>query len=147
MQLRARTLIGSLGAVAFLGVMVPTASASQSATAGKNTCTVTAVAPTLSAKNLFGKATVTCSVSTTVTLEMGVVEMDGTLEDTKVPIAVKSVTVVASAGKAVSASTATATCLSTETDNEEYATKVRVNISGTVSAWDRTVPANNQYAC
>jgi hypothetical protein len=127
--------------------MCPIASAAQSATAGKNKCTVTAVAPTLSSKNLFGQATVLCTLATSVSVEIGVVELDGTVEDTLVPIAVRTVTVAVSANKAATIATATATCLNTETGNEEYATKAQVNISGTVSAWDRTLPKTDQYAC
>jgi hypothetical protein len=123
------------------------AGAAQSATAGTNKCTVTAVAPTLSKTSLSGKATVVCTVATTVTLELGVVEMDGTVEDAKAPIPVAAKSVAVKANTAVTVTTATLTCLSTEAGNEEYASKVRVNISGTVSAWDRTTPKADSFAC
>lgn len=143
---RAVGVVSCIGAL--LGGFASPASAVQSVTAGKNKCTVTAVAPTLTAtKGLSGKATVTCTLASSITVEIGVVEMDGTAEDTVVPIQVRSVSMAVSANKAATFTTATATCVSTETGNEEYATKARVNISGTVSAWDRTVPKTDAFAC
>ena len=130
-----------------MSIGVPVAQAAQSAATSTNKCTVTAVAPTLSKTSLTGKATVVCTKATTVTIEIGVVEMDSTVEDPKVPIAAASRSVAVAANKAVTVSTATLKCLSTETGNEEYASKARVNISGTVSAWDRTVPKNDAFAC
>jgi len=128
-------------------VAVPVAHAAQSATTTTNKCTVTALAPTLSKSMVTGKATVLCTKATTVTVEIGVVEMDSSLEDKVVPIPVASKSVAVSANKAVTVSTATKTCISTEAGNEEYATKARVNISGTVSAWDRTLPKTDSFAC
>lgn len=128
-------------------VALPTADAAQSATAGTNKCTVTASAPTLSKGMLTGKATVLCTKATAVTVELGVVELDGTAEDPKVVIASASKTVAVTANKAVTVSTAVVACVNTETGNEEFASKARVNISGTVSAWDRTVPKNDSFVC
>jgi hypothetical protein len=147
MQMRMRVAIGVVSAGALMSAAVPTASAVQSVTAGTNTCTVTAVAPTLVKTTLTSNFKVVCTVSSVVTLEIGVVEMDGTLEDKVIPIAIKSVSVATTANKTVTAVGPSGTCVSTETGNEEYATKVRVNISGTVSAFDRSVPINDQYAC
>ncbi len=121
--------------------------AAQSITAGTNKCTVTAIAPKLSKTSLTGSASVVCTVATTVTLEFGVVEMDGTLEDVKIPVAVAKKSMAVKANTAVIITTASATCLNTETGNEEYATKVRVSLSGPVSAYDRTSPANDSYIC
>ncbi len=142
-----RTL-AALTTFAFLSaIAVPAANAAQSATAGSNKCTVTALAPALTKTSLTGKATVLCTLATTVTLEIGVIELDSTTEDSRVPIVVASKSVAVKAKTAVTVSTATLTCLNTEAGNEEYATKVRVNISGTVSAWDRFVPKTDQFAC
>ena len=147
MQMRMRVAIGVVSAGALMSAAVPTASAVQSVRAGTNTCTVTAVAPTLVRTTLTSNFKVVCTVSGVVTLEIGVVEMDGTLEDKVIPIAIKTVSVVTTATRTVTAVGSSATCVSTEPGNEEYATKVRVNISGTVSAFDRSVPINDQYAC
>ncbi len=151
MKMRTRVAIGVVSAGALMSGAVPTASAVQSVKAGTNTCTVTAVAPTLvktaTTSTLTSNFKVVCTVSGVVTLEIGVVEMDGTLEDKVIPITIKSVSVVTTANKAVTAAGPSGKCVSTETGNEEYATKVRVNISGTVSAYDRSVPTNDQYAC
>lgn len=127
--------------------VTPSALAAQSATAGTNKCTVTALAPTLTKTSLTGRASVLCTTATIVTLDIGVVEIDGTIEDGKVPITVTSKSVAVKANTAVTINTATVTCLNTETGYEEYASKSRVNISGTVSAWDRTVPKADSFAC
>lgn len=142
-----RALVITVSSVIATSVALPTLHAAQSATTSTNKCTVTAVAPTLTKTRLTGKATVVCTKATTVTVEIGVVELDGTVEDLKVPIAAASKTVAVSANKAVTVSTAVVTCLNTETGNEEYASKARVNISGTVSSWDRTVPKNDAFVC
>lgn len=147
MRKRWRAFVVSVCTLTTMSVAVPAAQAAQTATTSTNKCTVTAVAPTLSKTSLTGKATVLCTGATTVTVEIGVVEMDGTAEDTKVPIAVASKSMAVSANKAITISTATLTCLNTETGNEEYATKARVNLSGTVSAWDRTVPKADSFVC
>ena len=147
MQMRMRVAIGVVSAGALMSAAVPAASAVQSVTAGTNKCTVTAVAPTHVKTTLTSNFKVVCTVSSVVTLEIGVVEMDGTLEDKVIPIASKSVSVATTANKTVTAVGTSGTCVSTETGNEEYATKVRVNISGKVSAFDRSVPINDQYAC
>ena len=147
MKQRWRALVITVSSVIATSVALPTLHAAQSATTSTNKCTVTAVAPTLTKTSLTGKATVVCTKATTVTVEIGVVELDGTVEDTKVPVAAASKTVAVTANKAVTVSTAVVTCLSTETGNEEYASKARVNISGTVSSWDRTVPKIDAFVC
>lgn len=147
MKQRWRALVITVSTVIATSVALPTLHAAQSATTSTNKCTVTAVAPTLSKTSLTGKATVLCTKATTVTVEIGVVELDGTVEDVKVPIAAASKTVAVTANKAVTVSTAVVACLNTETGNEEFASKARVNISGTVSAWDRSVPKNDAFLC
>lgn len=147
MRKRWRAFVVSACTVTAMSVAVPAAQAAQTATTSTNKCTVTAVAPTLSKTSLTGKATVVCTTATVVTVEIGVVEMDGTAEDTKVPIPVASKSMAVSANKAITISTAVLTCLNTETGNEEYASKARVNLSGTVSAWDRTVPKADSFVC
>lgn len=136
-----------LVATTLMAIAIPSAAnASTSATAGATKCTVTAVAPTLNGTTITATATVMCTVSTSISVEVGVVELDGTVEDVKVEIALikKAVTVLANKASTI---TITGTCVSTETGNEELATKVRVNLSGIVSAFDRTVPKNDAFAC
>lgn len=125
-----------------------TALATTSASTSTNRCSITAKAPTLtSTKNLTGSVSVICTAATTVTVELTVVEMDGTAEDTRVLMVSKTFTTAVRANTAMTVNTNTAVCISTETGNEEYATKGRVNISGVLSTWDRTVPATDSYAC
>ena len=112
-------------------------------------CTITAKAPTLNAtKQLTGSATVTCNKSAAILIDVIVVEMDGTAEDpTNLGVKLLQLSTSVTANVAKTISTNTATCISTETGNEEYATKARVSLSGLVSTYDRTVPANDSYAC
>lgn len=147
MKKRWRAFAVSASTIMTMAVAVPAAQAAQSATTSTNKCTVTAVAPTLTKTSLTATASVVCTKATSVTIEIGVVEMDGTTEDLKVPIATSSKTVALLANKATTVSTATLACLNTETGNEEYATKARVNISGTLSTWDRTLPKTDAYLC
>ncbi|MFM7686546.1 MAG: hypothetical protein ACKPDI_11580 [Actinomycetota bacterium] len=124
------------------------ARAVQSATSGATKCTITAKAPTLSAtKQLTGSVTVVCTATALATIELTVVELDGTLEDQTVLMVNKRITQTLTKNVTVTIPTNTATCISTETGNEEYATKARVSLSGIVSPFDRTAPANDSYAC
>lgn len=125
-----------------------TALATTTATTSTNKCSITAKAPTLTTtKNLTGSISVVCTAATTVTVDLTVVEMDGTAEDTRVLMVSKTFTTAVRANTAMTVNTNTAVCVSTETGNEEYATKGRVNISGVLSTWDRTVPSTDAYAC
>lgn len=128
-------------------VVATPALAAQSITVGSNTCTVTAVTPTLNKTTLTGSVTVKCTIATTVTVEFGVVEMDGTTEDTRVPIPIASRSLAITRANTLFTVSVSATCLNTETGNEEYATKARVGLSGPTSSYDRTTPANDQFAC
>ena len=122
--------------------------AAQAVTVGTNKCTITAIAPTLKGTTLTATSSVLCTKAGSILVETGVVELDGTVEDIKVveiKMTAKAVTVAAN--KAVVVTTASVTCISTETGNEEFATKARVNIAGAVSAYDRTVPKADSFAC
>lgn len=147
MSIRRRVVATAIGVAGLLtghGTAVATTTASTST----NRCSVTAKAPTLNAKKqLTGSVSVVCTAATVVTVNLTVVEMDGTLEDARVLVVAKTFTTTVRASTAMTVNTNTATCVSTETGNEEYATKARVNISGAVSTWDRTVPANDSFAC
>ena len=112
-------------------------------------CTITAKAPTLNAtKQLTGSASVVCTKNAAIIVDVIVVEMDGTAEDAKaLGVQVLQISTSVTANVAKTISTNTATCISTEPGNEEYATKARVSLSGLVSTYDRTVPANDSYAC
>jgi hypothetical protein len=124
------------------------AGAAQTATSGATKCTVTSKAPTLSAtKQLVGSATVVCTAAALITIELTVVELDGTLEDKTVLVTNKTVTQTVAKNVTVTIPTNAATCISTEVGNEEYATKARVSLSGVVSLFDRTVPKADSYAC
>lgn len=143
-----RRLVASTIGVAVLSSGPGIAMATTSVSTTTNRCSITAKAPTLNAKKqLTGSVSVVCTVATVVTLDLTVVEMDGTTEDTRALMVTKVFSTAVRANTAMTVSTNTATCISTETGNEEYATKGRVNISGAVSAWDRTVPAADSYSC
>ena len=147
--MRRALLRAVLAAVVVVGAVGDApARAVQSATSGSTKCTITAKAPTLSAtKQLVGSVTVVCTATALATIELTVVELDGTLEDKTVLMVNKTVTQTLTKNVTVTISTNTATCISTETGNEEYATKARVSLSGIVSPFDRTAPANDSYAC
>jgi len=134
-------------ALAAVGISAP-ASAAQSITSGATKCTITSKAPVLSTKKqLTGSVSVVCTATALVTVETTVVELDGSTEDKTVLMPNKTVTQTLTKNVAVTINTNTATCISTEVGNEEYATKARVSLSGVVSLFDRTVPANDSYAC
>jgi len=148
-SLRRPVAIAAVAACAATMALAPSpVFAAASVSTSTNKCTITAKAPTLNAKKqLTGSVSVTCTAATVVTVDLTVVEMDGTTEDTKVLMVAKSFSTTVKANTAVTIATNTATCVSTETGNEEYATKGRVNLSGVASTWDRTVPATDAYAC
>jgi len=124
-----------------------TAAASQTAVAGKNTCTVTALAPVLVRTSLTASATVTCTLATVITIEIGVVEIDGSTEDPRVPIPQATRTMAVAANQAATVSTLTVACTNTEPGNEEYATKTRISISGAVSGYEKTAPKLDSFLC
>lgn len=150
---RVQTMRRLAGMVATTGLAlgVPgTAHATTSVTSGLLKCSVTALAPTLSSGKLTGWANVTCNRVTSVEVVLTVVELDGTAEDSQVPIrpASQFVKVTTSlVNKTIKVATGTVTCLSTESDREEYASKAMLNLGGAVSGWDRTAPSQNQFSC
>jgi hypothetical protein len=129
-----------------LSVAAP-AHAAQRVTAGRNTCTVTALSPVLSRGSLIGTASVVCTLATALTIEIGVAEIDGASEDIRVPIPPATRTMAVRANQTVVVNTLTVLCANTEVGNEEYATKTRVSISGIVSAFDKTTPRLDSFAC
>lgn len=131
--------------MACVGSVMP-AFASQSANFGKYSCTIKALPPSLSRGSITGSAQIDCNVSTTVIVEFGVIELDGTVEDrVEVPFQRRSIAVIA--GRSTIVLTTTSSCVSTEVGNEELATRARVTLSGTLTLWDRTSPPNDSYAC
>ena len=120
--------------------------ASQSATSGKNRCTITAQAAVLRSGFITGSVAVTCTVASQIFVDIGVVELDGAVEDRIVEVPVSTRAISVSANKSVMVTTSSIRCISTETGNEELATKSRVNVAGVVSAWDRTAPLNDSFA-
>ncbi len=147
MSFRHRVVATTIGLAALL-CGHGTALATTTVSTTTNRCSITAKAPTLNTKKqLTGSVSVICTAATVVTVDLTVVELDGTLEDARVLMVAKTFTTTVRANTAMTVNTNTATCISTETGNEEYATKGRVNISGAVSTWDRTVPVNDSFAC
>lgn len=145
---RPRLRLAVVAAMALTSLIASPADAAQTATSGATKCTVTAKAPTLSAtKQLVGSATVVCTAAALVTVELTVVELDGTAEDKTVLVVNKTVTQTLAKNVTVTIPTNAGTCISTEVGNEEYATKARVSLSGVVSVFDRTVPKADSYAC
>jgi len=139
------TIAATLSLVTYLAAPVD---AAQTVASGTTRCTVTSRAPTLSAtRQLVGSASVVCTATAVVTIELTVVELDGTVEDRAVLMPNKSVTQTLTRNVAVIIPTNAATCISTEVGNEEYATRARVSLSGVVSLFDRTVPRADSFAC
>ena len=142
-------------AVAALAASVPSASATQSASVlltSKllNTCSVTAVLPTMNTttKVVYGTAKVKCSVSSTISVAMSVVELDGSVIDSRVQFAEKQYSITVRAGVDTLINTGTFTCASTDIDNEELTTRVKVSPGGTTwSAYDMVTPSNNLHPC
>ena len=145
-----------VAAACALGVPGFAAATQKTPTYNGITCSITAANPTLtSTKQLTGNASISCTkastvaaTSVTVSYVITVVEMDGTTEQTLSTSFQKSLSASITFGKATAITTYTLACPSTEAGNEEYATKARVQITG--STWtldDRSVPVNDQYAC
>ncbi|MFM7686695.1 MAG: hypothetical protein ACKPDI_12340, partial [Actinomycetota bacterium] len=116
-------------------------------TVGKGSCSVKSNSPSLRSGFITSAVTVSCTVATTVVLEYGVVEMDGITEDSRVEVPFQKKSVAVLAGKSVSITTATVACISTESSYEELATKARISAGTALTAWDRTSPSTDSYAC
>ena len=125
----------------------PTAHADMTLTVGKGSCSVKSNSPSLRSGFITSSVTVSCTVATTVVLEYGVVEMDGITEDSRVEVPFQKKSVAVLAGKSVSITTATVACTSTESSYEELATKARISAGSALTAWDRTSPTTDSYAC
>ena len=126
----------------------PTAHASVNVATGAMRCSVSSRQPTLSlSQRLGGSVVVTCNTATTIGVAITVVELDGVTEDRtlEVPLQVRWVTVAANTPVVVT--TTRVNCVSTEVGGEEFATRARLNVSGILSGWDRSVPVTDAYAC
>lgn len=130
-----------------LGFSAPTAHADMTLSLSKGSCSVKSNAPSLRSGYITSSVSVSCNVTTSLVVEYGVVEMDGLTEDPRVevPFLKKSISVLA--GKTVSVTTGTVACVSTESSNEELATRSRISTGSTQTAWDRTSPSSDSYAC
>ncbi|MFM7686545.1 MAG: hypothetical protein ACKPDI_11575 [Actinomycetota bacterium] len=116
--------------------------------AGSTKCRITANPPTIGfASRLVGTVTVRCSSTALVTVEVTVVELDGTVEDPTVITGTKVLTQTLTKNESFTFSTTARTCVNTEPGNEEYATKARVSLSGLMSAFDRTMPRRDSFSC
>lgn len=148
-----------------VGIWAPAAEAAPQtvswSVSGKSySCTVTALQPTFNStsKYITISASVTCTLSTTVSVYLKLVEMDGTsltTEDSKCVMTTSGCADFITSGSAGTTSktwtyTIQKACISTETDGEEYATKAAVSVTsgGKVfkSSYDRTVPTLNQFS-
>jgi len=143
---RTRSLVGLLVVIAGLGSSAPGVDAAKTVTSGAYSCTVTAVTPSLSKTTLTARATVFCTVATSVSVEIGAVELDGTTQTQIIPQTLRSITVKARTNASVSVAGA---CRDSDPgEKEEYATKVMIRFGTSAwSAYDLTVPATNAYAC
>lgn len=141
-----RTLTTAL--VVLLAVPASGAAAASTVSSGTTRCRITANQPTLGAGyRLMGSATVRCNTTALVTVEVAVIELDGTVEDSTVITGTKVLTQTLTRNEPYTFSTTARACVSTEPGNEEYATKTRVSLSGLVSAFDRTVPRTDAFSC
>jgi hypothetical protein len=141
-----RTLATTL--VALVAVPATGAAAATTVSSGTTRCRITANQPTLGAAHrLMGSATVRCNNTALVTVEVAVIELDGTVEDSTVITGTKVLTQTLTKNEPYTFSTGARVCISTEPGNEEYATKARVSLSGLVSAFDRTVPRTDAFSC
>lgn len=123
-------------------------SAVQTTSFGKFNCQVRSLPPSITkAGSITGSVQIDCNVTTTVILEMGIVELDGFAEDPRIEVPFQKRSVVVIAGRSTVVPTSTGLCVSTEQGNEELATRARLTLSGTVSLWDRTSSANDAYLC
>ncbi|MBU6316723.1 MAG: hypothetical protein KGR47_09475, partial [Acidobacteria bacterium] len=103
--------------------------------------------PSLRNGYITSSVSVSCTVASTVVVEYGVVEMDGITEDSRIEVPFQKKSVVVLAGKSVSVTTATVECTSTESSNEELATRARISVGSALTPWDRTSPSSDSYAC
>jgi len=144
-------------AAAFAAVALPSAASAAQTISVKLTngttrsCTVTALTPSVNrtTKIITTSVSVKCTSTGSISLLLQVVEMDGSNEDpmVQVPEFRKDVSIT-KANTATTFSYATAyKCVSTESDNEELATKAKVGIGTTWSATDRIAQSSNTSLC
>jgi hypothetical protein len=135
-------------AIASLVTPAASAVAATNVSAGSTKCRATANSPTLgSGGRLMGTVTVQCSSTALVTVEVAVVELDGTVEDPTVITGTKVLTQTLKKNESFTFATSSRPCVNTEVGNEEYATKARISLSGRVSAIDRTAPRTDAFSC
>lgn len=143
-------------ALSMFAATAPAARAAQSITSGRTVCTVESLAPrvavTSKGRTLTGQARVWCTLTTTVSARVSVSELDVAppAEQVVIPEAARSVSVRGSTAASpvwVTVATSTVTCPSTEVGNEEFRTNARITLGTVSSAYDRTVPTNDQFAC
>jgi hypothetical protein len=140
----------ALGTVATLVALVPAVPASALTFTNGFTCYVTPIAPVQSSTSVYGQFKVRCTKIATVTVEVSIVEWDGTkiqattsstlaLAVTKMPVAATTID--------TTVMTATKACWNTETGNEEYGTRVRILIGTKWSSYEITKSATDAYTC
>ena len=141
----------ALGTVATLVALVPAVPASALTFTNGFACTVTPIRPTLSSTSALAQFTVSCAKAATVTVEVSIIEWDGTkyqtTTSTTIALAATKIPVAATTTPQTFSSVAKP-CWNTETGGEEYGTQVRILIGTKWSAYERTpAPATDAYLC
>jgi hypothetical protein len=115
------------------------------------TCSITAITPSVNrtTKVITTSATVKCNITGMVSFTLEVVEMDGTIEDAviQVPEFRKDVSITKANTNTTFAYTTSYKCTSTESDNEELATKAKIGLGTVWSTIDRVAQASNTSPC
>lgn len=147
-----RRLLLAVASVVALVVSVASPPATVSALTFTNgfTCYVTPSAPVQSSTSVYTQFKLRCSKIASVTVEVSIVEWDGT----KVQATTSTSVALAPTRMVISATTvdqifttATKACWNTETGNEEYGTRLRVLIGTKWSALETTKSTTDYYAC
>lgn len=147
-----RTRLRLISAVAsVLAVLTPVTAASALSFTNGFACTVTPLRPTLSSTSVYTQFSVSCAKAASVTVEVSIIEWDGTKYQTTTSTSVALMATkipVAATTTAQTITTITKACWNTETGGEEYATQVRILIGTKWSAYERTpAPTTDYYAC
>jgi hypothetical protein len=115
------------------------------------TCSITAITPSVNrtTKVITTSATVKCNITGMVSFTLQVVEMDGTIEDSviQVPEFRKDVSITKANTNVTFAYSTGYKCTSTESDNEELATKAKIGLGTAWSTIDRVAQASNVSPC
>jgi hypothetical protein len=166
--MRVRLLPAALSIAALMAVVMPTAPASGLSWTDVNSCTINPAAPVISGTSVAGKFTLNCTKLSTVAIEVTVGEWDPVVVSgrtsntffvpTDTTLALTPTVIYYTPAKAKTTYTITTgykPCWNSETDKEEYGTRIRVmtNLSSTTKGWSgyqtTTAPKvnANTFAC